>query len=99
MIPATPALTIDGDAPVSTTYVATTGTSSAVRASSGGMVVYATSETTYAVRGSSINGTGGYFSSEGGHGIWATTTSNKITEVSTAYCMKRLLKKPMRCNG
>jgi hypothetical protein len=55
-----------------------TATGSAVRASSGGMGVYATSDWTYAVRGSSNNGTGGYFTSAGGHGIWATTTSNKI---------------------
>lgn len=55
-----------------------TATSSAVRASSGGMGVYATSQTTYAVRGSSINGTGGYFTSEGGHGVWVTTMSGNI---------------------
>jgi hypothetical protein len=55
-----------------------TATSSAVRASSGGMGVYATSQWDYAVRGSSINGTGGYFTSEGGNGIWVTTLSNKI---------------------
>ena len=51
-----------------------TATGSAVRGESGGVGVYGSSTTTYAVRGESTNGTAGYFNSQGGYGVWANTT-------------------------
>ena len=48
-------------------------TGSAVRAESGGVALYGESTQTYAVRGNSVNGTAGYFTSDEGYGVYAQT--------------------------
>ncbi|MBN1262424.1 MAG: hypothetical protein JXB35_17220, partial [Anaerolineae bacterium] len=54
-----------------------TATGHAVHAESDGIGVYGYSSTTHAIRGEANTGTAGYFTSNDGHGIYASTNSNK----------------------
>ncbi len=55
------------------TLYARASTGSAVRGESGGVGVYGYSSSTYAVRGESLLGTAGYFTTDEGYGVYAET--------------------------
>jgi hypothetical protein len=53
-----------------------------------GVGVYGRSSTTYAVRGESVDWSGGCFDSQGGHGLVATTTSTKTNHYGGYFSAK-----------
>ncbi len=57
----------------SSALYARASTGSAVRGESGGVGVYGYSPVTYAIRGEATGGTAGYFTTDEGYGVWATT--------------------------
>lgn len=66
-----------GGGPYATALYAQSNTSSAVRAVSGGTGVHAKSTFQYAVRGDVITGTGGFFTSDAGYGVYAESSGTE----------------------
>lgn len=66
-----------GGGPYATALYAQSNTSSAVRAVSGGTGVHAQSTFQYAVRGDVITGTGGFFTSDAGYGVYAESSGTE----------------------
>lgn len=62
-----------GGGPYATALYARSSTSSAVRAESGGVGVYGSSTSTYAIRGEASAGTAGYFTTDEGYGVYGET--------------------------